>query len=192
MSARPSSPLTLLWRKWKALKLPWRKRWLAGTDLVGNTFWYFKPSLSMPQARRIMQNNPKIPYSDLDISPMWHQWLRYTRPTPPSMQEQQTDVIRQIQLKHNAQLADARWAAKPSVLDAPRRGNMELGVGDGEAEGTVGKKWVEGEKTGPGEKKEKPRSGGEKRERQNPWQRDRGIPGEGWQPETWTPGPAKL
>ncbi len=107
------------------------------------------------------------------------------------MLEQQNDVVRQIQLKHNAQLADARWAAKPSVLDAPRRGNLELGVGDGEAEGTVGKMWEEGPKTGPGEKMEKPRSEGEKRERQNPWQRDRGIAGEGWQPEAWTPGSVK-
>lgn len=68
---------------------------------------------------------------------------------------------------------------------------MELGVGDGEAEGTVGKKWEKGAKTGSGKKIEKPTSEGEKRERQNPWQRDRGIAGEGWQPETWTPGPGK-
>ena len=125
---------------------------------------------------------------------MWHQWLRHTRPSPPSIQEQQADVFRQIQLKQRAQLADERWAAKPSVLDKPRRGNLELGVGDGEKEGTVGRKWEEGQKTAAGETKEKERSEGEKRERerQNPWlQRDRGVPGQRWQPDAWTPGPVR-
>lgn len=123
---------------------------------------------------------------------MWHQWLRHTRTSPPSLHEQQNDVLRQIQLKQRARLADKRWAAKPSVLDKPRRGNLELGVGDGEAEGTVGMKWEAGQKTGAGETKEKERSEGEKRERENPWaQRDRGVPGQAWQPETWMPGSVK-
>jgi NADH dehydrogenase [ubiquinone] 1 alpha subcomplex assembly factor 2 len=168
-----------------------------GSDLVGNTYWYFKPTLSTPHARRIMQNNPKIPYSDLNISPAWHQWLRHTRPVPPSLAEQQADIQRQIQLKQNALLADARWAAKPSVMDAPRRGNLELGVGDGEMEGTVGRRWEEGQKTGKGEVKEKERSEVEQRERnseiekKNPWARERRGPGEGYQPESWTPGIAR-
>ena len=125
---------------------------------------------------------------------MWHQWLRHTRISPPSIQEQQADVIRQIQLKQRAQLADERWAAKPSVLDKPRRGNQELAIGDGEIEGTVGKRWEEGQRTGAGETKEKDRSEGEKRERRggNPWQqKDRGVPGQGWQPEAWIPGSVK-
>ena len=118
----------------------------------------------------------------------WHQWLRHTRSTPPSIQEQQNDVLRQIQLKQRAQLADERWAAKPSVLDKPRRGNQELGVGDGEKEGTVGRRWEEGKTTAAGEKVEKDQSEGEKKERKDPWQhRDRGVPGQTWQPEAWTP-----
>ena len=95
--------------------------------------------------------------------------------------------------------ADARWAAKPSVLDRPRRGNSELGVGDGEVEGTVGRRWEEGKRTGSGETVEKERSEGEMRERgerlrkekENPWARQRGSAGEGWQPEAWRPGPVK-
>ena len=94
---------------------------------------------------------------------MWHQWLRRTRSSPPSIQEQQADVTRQIQLKQRAQLADERWAAKPSVLDKPRRGSLELGVGDGEAEGTVGNRWEEGQRTAAGETMEKERCEGEKR-----------------------------
>jgi len=143
----------------------------------------------MPQPRRILQNDPKIPYSDIQISPQWHQWLRHTRLSPPSLQEQQTDVLRQQRLKQLAQAADERWAAKPSVLDKPRRGNLELGVGDGEAEGTVGRRWERGVETGSGQSKEKERSEGEKRERENPWKKDRGK--QEYQPEAWIPGSVK-
>lgn len=160
-----------------------------GTDLYGNTFWYFKPSFASLQPRRILQNNPKIAYSDIQISPQWHQWLRHTRPSPPSLQEQQTDVVRQQQLKRLAQAADERWAAKPSVLDKPRRGNMALGVGDGEAEGTVGRRWEPGEETAPGETAEEKKGEKRKKEKENPWKRDQGKAE--YQPEAWTPGPSK-
>jgi NADH dehydrogenase [ubiquinone] 1 alpha subcomplex assembly factor 2 len=100
--------------------------------------------------------------------------------------------VRQIQLRQNAQLADARWNAKPSVLDKPRRGNQELGVGDGEAPGTVGKRGEPGPTRAVGETTVKERSEGEERERENPWkQKDRGVPGQTWQPEAWTPGPVR-
>lgn len=85
------------------------------------------------------------------------------------------------------------------MLDKPRRGNLELGVGDGEVEGTVGRRWEEGQKTGQGETVRKERSEGEQRERgeqvrkgkENPWARQRGSAGEGWQPEAWSPGHVK-
>ncbi|MCJ1279314.1 hypothetical protein MMC21_007138 [Puttea exsequens] len=208
-----SSPIKSIWQKWKSLKLPWRRHWLAGifsppnlddteltnplltstgSDLAGNTYWYFAPTgAAIP--RRIMRNNPQIPYSDLDISPMWHQWLRHTRRSPPSLHEQRADVTRQIQLKHNAQLADARWSAKPRLVDAPRRGNLEVGVGDGEVAETVGGQREEGRMSvGKGEKEKRE---GEKTGwsdgRRNPGRRDSGVAGEGWQPEAWTPGAAR-
>ena len=108
------------------------------------------------------------------------------------------DVQRQAHLKQLAAAADERWASKPSVLDAPRRRNQEIGVGDGEGvigvvgrrgesangEGDTGKQvlrkgvkgWGEGEK-------------GRRRE-ENPWKpaKPRGA-GEGWQPEAWQPPP---
>ncbi|KAL6721499.1 hypothetical protein ACLMJK_000603 [Lecanora helva] len=186
MSTPPSNYLATLWLKWKSLKLPWRRRWLAGQDLAGNTYWYFKPTLSAPNTRRILQNNPKIPYSDLDISPSWHQWLRHTRPTPPSLQEQRADVQRQVELKRRAQLADERWKAQGSFIEKPRRGNLEVGIGDGEKEGTVGRRGEMGKVRGAGEEGE-----GEKREREREeWRKERvkGAPGQGWQPEAWTPG----
>ncbi|KAL9007439.1 MAG: hypothetical protein Q9173_007293, partial [Seirophora scorigena] len=136
-----SSPFRTLWLKWESLQLPWRKRWLAGksppfshisrhipslprADLAGNKYYYFRPSLGT-RPRRILKQNTRIPYSDIAIPVQWHQWLRYTRSAPPSMQELQIDVQRKAQLKQLAAAADARWASKPSVLDAPRRRNQE-------------------------------------------------------------------
>jgi len=211
MSGSAISPLRQLWNRWKALQLPWRKRWLAGTitihpsshhlsillirltgtDLAGNKYWYFRPSLST-RPRRILQNNPRIPYSDVQIPVQWHQWLRYTRPSAPSIPELQSDAARQAQLKQLARAADDRWAAKPSVLDKPRRGNLELGIGDGEMTGTVGVKGETGEGKGVSrmEKEEdvrrKEREGGEKG-KQNPWGVRKGRAGEDWKPESWTP-----
>ena len=110
---------------------------------------------------------------------------------------------RQRDLKQLAAAADARWAAKPSVLDKPRRGNLEVRVGDGEVEGTVGRRWEEEHRGGPVEGMDKERSEGKEREREgergeqvkkgkeNPWARQRGSAGEGWQPEAWTPGSVK-
>ena len=63
--------------------------------------------------------------SDVNISPQWHQWLRQTRPDPPTIREQQGDVVRQAQLKQNAALADARWEAKERWIEDPRKKERE-------------------------------------------------------------------
>lgn len=115
----------------------------------------------------------------------WHQWLRYSRPNPPSILEQQADVTRQRELKHLARAADERWAAKPSVLDRPRRGSLELAVGDEDVQGTT-----VGEREGPGKGLAEDMLQKEKRT-ENPWKVKQGNPGEGWQPEAWAPRPSK-
>lgn len=71
--------------------------------------------------RRIVQYPSNTQYSDVQghISPAWHQWLRHTRNEPPSLTEQSQDLVRQRNLKILAAQADARWAAKPTYLDAP-------------------------------------------------------------------------
>jgi len=51
----------------------------------------------------------------------WIQWLRHTRHEAPTINEQQLDEIRQAQVKQLAAQADARWASKPSYLDAPSK-----------------------------------------------------------------------
>jgi len=123
MSSKSPSPLRQAWYRWKSLKLPWRKRFLIGLDLQGNTFWEFRDTLSSHQhrMRRIVQYPPSTQYSEIKISPQWHQWLRHTRQEPPSLTEQSQDLVRQRNLKVLAAEADARWAAKPSFLDAPER-----------------------------------------------------------------------
>ncbi|RFU34522.1 hypothetical protein B7463_g1825, partial [Scytalidium lignicola] len=120
MFSHPSA-IRKAWLKWKALRLPWRKKFLVGFDLQGNTFWEFRDALS-PQSqrmRRIARFPSTVPYSDVSISPQWHQWLRHTRDSPPSLSEQSSDIVRQETLKVLAAEADRRWAAKPSFLDAP-------------------------------------------------------------------------
>ena len=49
----------------------------------------------------------------------WMQWLRHTRYEPPTVAEQHQDMMRQERMKQLAAQADARWAEKPSALDAP-------------------------------------------------------------------------
>jgi NADH dehydrogenase [ubiquinone] 1 alpha subcomplex assembly factor 2 len=107
--------------------------------LLGNTFWEFRDALNANRLRRIVKYNNKTHLGDVKISRMnalyfqveghpaayneiaqWHQWLRYVRQEPPSLEEQRRDVIRQVQIKKLAQIADAKWAAKPSLLDRPQ------------------------------------------------------------------------
>ena len=91
-----------------------------GHDLTGNTFWEFKDQLNHNRLRRTVKYGRKVHHSDVQVSPQWHQWLRKTRWEPPTMQEQAADVARQTQLKHNARLADERWAAKAKYIELPK------------------------------------------------------------------------
>ena len=77
--------------------------------------------------------------------------------------------MRQRELKCLAQAADQRWAAKPSVLDKPRPGALELGSGGGEAGDTIRLK-VE-----------------VTRQKGFPLKQKTGNPGEAWHPEPWAP-----
>jgi NADH dehydrogenase [ubiquinone] 1 alpha subcomplex assembly factor 2 len=54
---------------------------------------------------------------DVAVPPAWHQWLRHTRPDPPSLGEQQAEVARQERIRLLAAQADARWEAKPKVME---------------------------------------------------------------------------
>ncbi|KAI0586581.1 NDUFA12 domain-containing protein [Pyrenophora tritici-repentis] len=112
-------PIRRAWYQWKMQRFPWRKKWLVGFDLQGNTFWEFKDALHALRNRRIAKYSRSTHLGDVQISPSWMQWLRHTRFEPPTVDEQHQDLIRQARIKQLAAQADARWAEKPSALDAP-------------------------------------------------------------------------
>ncbi|RAH72175.1 uncharacterized protein BO66DRAFT_390295 [Aspergillus aculeatinus CBS 121060] len=179
------SPINSLWFKWKSLKLPWRTSFLVGHDLKGNTYWEFKDALNANRYRRIVKCDPKTHLSDVQVSPQWHQWLRYVRAEPPSIEEQQQDIIRQIQLKELARLADERWASKASYLDKPKTQQPAPATQTSDATLNPPKDEAQATKATPAapgnEKKEKPAS------KQDPWAKAASGPGEKWQPDSWNP-----
>ncbi|KIX01260.1 uncharacterized protein Z518_08985 [Rhinocladiella mackenziei CBS 650.93] len=176
-------PVRNLWMRWKMLRLPWRKKFLIGQDLSGNTFWEFKDALNHNRWRRMVKSGRRTHLSDVQISPQWHQWLRQTRTDPPTLQEQAADVQRIATLKYNARLADERWAAKAQYIEKPKpaatsllTGNFEEGAQPDHAPGRqpqLGKT---------------PSRGGE------PWKKVRETganPGANWEPASWVPGTSK-
>ncbi|KAL2122947.1 hypothetical protein VTJ04DRAFT_3402 [Mycothermus thermophilus] len=134
MPQLPFSPLLRAWYKWKMLRLPWRRKFLIGFDLQGNTYWEFldrgaprppppsspsSPSSPSTRWRRILKPRRSTPFDSVTVPPAWHQWLRHTRADPPSLEEQAAEVERQARIKVLAAQADARWEAKPRLTDAP-------------------------------------------------------------------------
>ncbi|PHH63938.1 hypothetical protein CDD81_5157 [Ophiocordyceps australis] len=124
MSPKRAGLLAQAWFRWKALRLPWRKRFFVGQDINGNSFWEFRLTTrgdasgpNMERWRRIVDYPRSTPYSDIKVSPLWHQWLRHCRDEPPSLAEQRQDLLRQQQIKLLAAEADARWNAKPRLVD---------------------------------------------------------------------------
>ncbi|CZT07755.1 uncharacterized protein RAG0_13083 [Rhynchosporium agropyri] len=214
MSPQTPSTFTTLWFRWKALKLPWRKRVLKGLDLQGNTFWEFADALSADKhrMRRIVQYPPSTHYSEIKISPQWHQWLRHTRHEPPSLVEQSQDLVRQRNLKVLAAQADARWAAKPSFLDSPEKRqplpatqieDSTAGRVEGDAESMVSEQAAghtvaqdgNTQKTQVADgndrlnerlQQEEKKPNAEDRKKDDPWKNVRAGPSEEWQPSAWT------
>ncbi|OJD29188.1 nadh:ubiquinone oxidoreductase subunit [Diplodia corticola] len=192
--------LSQLWFKWKALDLPWRRQWLRGADLAGNTFWEFKETRGAQRFRRIVKYSRRTHYGDVNLTPQWIQWLRHTRSDPPTIGEQQLDEVRQAQLKQLAAAADARWAAKPSALDpppqpqpAPQPEQRDTAAGTSQTvfEQAQGVRNVAGApdevkaSTKGQENVDKGRFKGEtKQKTPGPWEEAKS---QEWQPEPWTP-----
>lgn len=160
----------------------------AGQDLHGNTFWEFKDAINHNRWRRIVQASRKTHHSDVQVSPQWHQWLRQTRADPPSIQEQTADLQRIEQMKHNARLADERWAAKAKYIEKPKptptpTPTVDLAFDRAAAEqAPVPNQPLPSEKT---------RSAVDT---DDPWKKasETGSnPGATWTPEAWVPGTVK-
>ncbi|CAG8325817.1 unnamed protein product [Penicillium nalgiovense] len=181
-----STMVNSLWFKWKKLRLPWRKSFLVGEDLAGNTYWEFKDVMNAARFRRIVRYDPKTHFSDVQVTPQWHQWLRHVRQHPPSIQEQQQDLIRQAQIKQLARLADERWASKASYLDKPKTQQQPPATQIDEA--TLSQP----ANAAPAQKAPAPATTPETapktQQEENPWAKAKNTnPGEEWQPEAWSP-----
>ncbi|KAJ5871412.1 uncharacterized protein N7529_003765 [Penicillium soppii] len=183
-----------LWFKWKKLRLPWRKSFLVGQDLAGNTFWEFKDVMNAARFRRIVRFDPKTHFSDVQVTPQWHQWLRHVREHPPSIQEQQQDLVRQAQIKQLARLADERWASKPSYLDKPKNQQAPAQFSETPVnETTANAAHPASEPPASTSPETTPQPQPVSTERntpkgENPWaQASKANPGAEWQPEAWSP-----
>ncbi|KAI1272042.1 hypothetical protein F5Y07DRAFT_322856 [Xylaria sp. FL0933] len=125
MSSKPTTnPILKVWYQWKSLRLPWRKRFFVGRDIQGNTYYELRQPRGddAPETapyRRLVHYPRSTPYSEVKVPPAWHQWLRHQRVEAPTMAEQVAELQRQARIKLLAAEADARWAAKPSLLDMP-------------------------------------------------------------------------
>ncbi|KAJ6189628.1 NADH:ubiquinone oxidoreductase 17.2kDa subunit [Penicillium mononematosum] len=175
-----------LWFKWKKLRLPWRKSFLVGEDLAGNTYWEFKDVMNAARFRRIVRYDPKTHFSDVQVTPQWHQWLRHVRQHPPSIQEQQQDLVRQAQIKQLARLADERWASKPSYLDKPKTQQQPPATQIDEATLSQPANAAPAQKAPASATT--PETAPETQKEENPWAKAKNTnPGEEWQPEAWSP-----
>ncbi|POR34042.1 Uncharacterized protein TPAR_05708 [Tolypocladium paradoxum] len=158
-----------------------------GHDLDGNTYWEFRltrgaddGAASHPERWRRIVNYPRSTHlSDVTVGPLWHQWLRHTRPDAPSLAEQQGDVLRQERVKYLAAQADARWEAKPRVMEDPGQAakRRALPAGQQETDRAV---------------KQEDKPAVEDAEKNDPWAKAKAQgPGENWQPTAWSPTAAK-
>ena len=144
----------------------------------------------------------------MKVSPQWHQWLRHTREDPPSLEEQRGDVIRRERMKYLAAEADARWEAKPRVMEAPAQAASAISqpaqpLGTSAPQPTS---QAAGEQSESAQDAQTPDAAGETGSRQETWrkmqqarpspgndpwkQAQRGGPSEQWQPEGWNPSAA--
>ncbi|XP_014557129.1 hypothetical protein COCVIDRAFT_15555 [Bipolaris victoriae FI3] len=180
-------PIRRAWYQWKMQRFPWRKKWLVGFDLHGNTFWEFKDALHSLRNRRIAKYSRSTHYGDVQISPSWMQWLRHTRFDPPTIAEQQQDVARQERIKLLAAQADAKWAAKPSALDAPDKQQPVLPLQSQHP--TTAPSPVNGKQDIQDTAAPRPKKAKAKEPADSPWRQ--AAQSQDWQPQGWTPAPAK-
>lgn len=121
----------------------------------------------------------------------WHQWLRHVREHPPSIQEQQQDLVRQAQIKELARLADERWASKPSFLDKPKTQSIPTQPNNAALSETPASDVHPESKTRtstPSEMTPSPETASTATHKENPWNNASDAnPGEEWQPEAWSP-----
>ncbi|KAJ4155025.1 hypothetical protein LMH87_000291 [Akanthomyces muscarius] len=213
MAGNGIGPIGRAWLRWKSLRLPWRKRFLVGFDLQGNTYWEFRLGTrgtgeaspnglgEVERWRRIVKYPRATHLSAVKVSPLWHQWLRYTRRDPPSLDEQRGDVVRQARMRQLAAEADARWAAKPRVMEDPLPGQAlpearqtttttaaQAAAPNQESTATLRAESKRRRRDAP---RDDEAGVEEELDPKDPWKQARRGPSEDWQPQAWSPNTKK-
>ncbi|KAK9323733.1 hypothetical protein V1517DRAFT_90029 [Lipomyces orientalis] len=118
--------LRSLYLRWKALpKVPFRKRFLIGTDLEGNTFWEWHNLNNPGRPRRMVElRTAKRDYVDYKLPPQWSQWLRHVRIEPPSIEELMKEEARLASIQAKVQAAEQRWQSVPLKQTAVSPGSV--------------------------------------------------------------------
>ncbi|KAK9354236.1 hypothetical protein V1505DRAFT_170659 [Lipomyces doorenjongii] len=193
-----------LYLRWKALrKVPFRKRFLIGTDLEGNTFWEWRnPNNPGRQRRMVELRTAKRDYVDYKLPPQWNQWLRHVRIVPPTVEELLQNEARLAGIQAKIQAAEERWKNVPlkqtpvspgSVSPQGMPGSGMLNTDARPAEATSSKPSAKaqapasGFTTGKRERTERKRDDGAI----NPAVEEHSAGGAEFQPQAWQSKPIK-
>ncbi|KAL2870519.1 uncharacterized protein BJX67DRAFT_345965 [Aspergillus lucknowensis] len=185
------SPINSLWFKWKSLRLPWRRSFLVGYDLAGNTYWEFKDTLNAGRFRRIVKPRPRTHHGDLEVSPQWHQWLRYVRPEPPSIKEQRDDIQRRERILLLAEMQRKRWEADQLQLDTPETQQPRPATRTSDPTVSARTETVSRAMDVDASQAKAPNHVGASTAKEDLFFRPKDVPGKKWQPESWIPTPSK-
>ncbi|GAA5942601.1 hypothetical protein JCM3775_003651 [Rhodotorula graminis] len=103
-------------------------RYWKGTDLEGNQF-FERPHPEYPHEWRknkryieYAETRPLSDYNYQTIPVQWSSWLRRTRREPPSFEELETDLRRQLRLRDNVARLEAAYADEKLRLGAAQEG----------------------------------------------------------------------
>ncbi|KAG5355843.1 NADH-ubiquinone oxidoreductase assembly factor N7BML [Yarrowia sp. B02] len=104
-----------IYHKWRGIQnMPFKSKYFVGYDLDGNSYWEFKNVNNPGRYRRIVEPaKPDLSLVDHKIPPQWVQWLRFTRPHHPTLEELIADKQRQELLQAKIAAYEAKWAEIP-------------------------------------------------------------------------------
>ena len=201
---RPSVFVKAYYR-FKAIKLPWRRKFFRGFDLDGNSFYESYNPLTPHKMRRTVKYIKDGHYTDNNVTPQWMQWLRHTRTEAPTESELLQEVHRIQATRQNAFLISQKWDEEKTRLgllspdsSAKTTGQLEAKLTDLESDGETAKQ-METRQTDRASVLSEARVQEEAIQSERPKQVNEdylSAPGTKdekgeWQPEAWNPATAK-
>ncbi|KAJ2779184.1 hypothetical protein H4R18_004163 [Coemansia javaensis] len=111
----------LAYMRWRALRLPWRRDVLAGTDLGGNMYFEQLARRARRPRRHVLYRKDisLSEYSDRTIPVQWQAWLRHTRTQAPTLEELIQDIQRQERIAASVERLAERGARAPEPAQEP-------------------------------------------------------------------------